>query len=124
MGRRGPKQMIDVAKAARLYRSGLDLRQVGDRLGFSMSGIYRCLVRSGEPLRPVGSSGRAYRTVGPGTPVAAARRTTGITLVELGRRLNVTKQRAAQIERSSNLDRPTLLRIARALGCPVERLIP
>ncbi len=122
MGRRGPKQMIDATKAARLYRSGLDLRQIGDRLGFSMSGIYRCLIRAGEPLRPPGSKGKPYRTVGPGTPLATARRATGITLAELGRRLGVTKQRAAQIERSPKPDPAALRRAALALGCDVRKL--
>ncbi len=53
-GRRGRRATFDVDHAARLYRSGMNLRDVAEKVGSSAPTVRRAIVEAGVALRPKG----------------------------------------------------------------------
>jgi transcriptional regulator with XRE-family HTH domain len=102
------------------WRSGLSARECAERTACSPDRTRRFLRQAGyDP------NSRRYGRAGCGPLVRAARLAAGLNQSELARRIGWQPSRICDIER--NYQRPlhrNLTKIAAALGCPVERLMP
>jgi transcriptional regulator with XRE-family HTH domain len=76
-------------------------------------------------IREAGYEARQSSRAGCGPLIRAARQRAGLSQTELARRAGMVQSKISDYERGRwHPTRRSLLQVAQALGCPIERLLP